>query len=260
LHYRADWLVWLRANNLIIAQRVFDRLRKVLPEEVTTTTFVPQHSQRGMWECRFSTGEWEMPFAEAVVKCMALAGLVAKPYEWHYEFEDGQFTGYFRKGSPDYPGTWLTGLEWADFTLRDVSEPVEPPNIVHEDMYGISGEYTIGIQAEMRNEWQPPVDPADARTNVSVTFASGAKWIATFVTFQHVETLRRKFQEDGECLRGRYLHINDMILVEDVSRECIEAVIRHLLSNREFERAFRLEWSDVRGCNDDVEECADDVE
>lgn len=259
MSYRMDWQVWLRANKKESAQRLLNRLLKAIDEQVSITSFMPQHGQRGIWECCFSTAEWDVPFAEAVVRCMQMAATVAKAYEWKYApigqsaLDGDLFSGFFVVTHPSSPGTWLTGLQWAGFTLAPADSPMPAPQPDIDNAYGIAYAYTVWIEAE---HWQNGVkspnlpksdwSPEDACSDVHVTFENGAFWIATFITYQHVETLRRKFHDTGECLNGRYMHIDDMVLVEKISRECIEEVICNMLQKREFDRAFRLEWTNVK--------------
>src|SRR5688572_26728701 len=97
-------------------------------------------------------------------------------------------------------------------------------------------EYTIWIGAE---QWAPGQwIPHDDVTDAIVTFRSGSRWVATFCAFRHVETLRRKFAGDGQCLGGKYVWLSDLILVDDTSRASLEAVIRDLLASGEFQSAF----------------------
>jgi len=45
-------------------------------------------------------------------------------------------------------------------------------------------EYTIWIEAEV---WEPGSwDPADANSDVAVTFADGSRWFATVFTYRNV--------------------------------------------------------------------------
>jgi hypothetical protein len=97
--------------------------------------------------------------------------------------------------------------------------------------------YSIWIEAE---EWAPGQwDPLDDNSDVRVTFDSGDVWYATFVSYRNVLTLSRNWAATGENLGGRYLAITDMILVDEVSRPRIEAVVADLLEERAFEVTFR---------------------
>lgn len=99
-------------------------------------------------------------------------------------------------------------------------------------------EYQIWIEAEAwaRGEW----NVTDDATDVHVRFADGGEWVATFITYLHLQTLRERFRKSGECLGGRYLWITDMLPVEEVSRPAIEEVVRELLATGEFYSIFRL--------------------
>ena len=81
--------------------------------------------------------------------------------------------------------------------------------------------------------------PADDNTDVTVTFADGTPWFATFLTYANVVTLTEKNRRTGECLFGRYFWALDMILVDEVSRERIEEVVAHLIATGEFTSVFR---------------------
>jgi hypothetical protein len=96
--------------------------------------------------------------------------------------------------------------------------------------------YTVWLEAE---HWEPGSwNPVDTNTDVDVTFADGTSWVATFFTYANIATLRARYQESGECLSGKYFWASDMLLVGEVSRLRIEAVIDHLLKECEFERIF----------------------
>ena len=98
-------------------------------------------------------------------------------------------------------------------------------------------EYTVWLEAEQwkRGEWTPDDDSTDA----IVTWKDGSRWGATFVAYQHIQTLTEKNKRTGECLSGAYLWMREMILVDQVSRSRIEAVIQHLITSGEFTQVFR---------------------
>ena len=96
--------------------------------------------------------------------------------------------------------------------------------------------YEIWIEAE---HWSPGQwVPRNANSDVVVTFADGSRWTATFVSYDNVSAMRLKNQETGECLAGRYFWAADMVLVDEVTRNRIEAVVQDLISAGEFEAAF----------------------
>lgn len=98
-------------------------------------------------------------------------------------------------------------------------------------------DYTVWIEAE---HWAPGQwTPADDNTDATVTLADGTRWFATFLTYANIATLTAKNRRTGECLSGRYFWARDMILVDEVSRERIEAVVAHLIATGEFASVFR---------------------
>lgn len=94
----------------------------------------------------------------------------------------------------------------------------------------------IWIEAEQwaEGEWNQEDDNSD----VIVTFATGEMWVASFFPYSNIQTLTEENKGTGECLGGTYLWASDMILVEELSRSRIEAVIDDLLSEDEFREVF----------------------
>jgi len=98
--------------------------------------------------------------------------------------------------------------------------------------------YLIWIEAE---EWAPgECDQSDCNSDVIVSFEKDGEWVATFFTYQNLSTLAKKNESTGECLNGKYFWATDMILVDELSRERVEEVVSHLISEGEFESAFRI--------------------
>jgi hypothetical protein len=96
--------------------------------------------------------------------------------------------------------------------------------------------FQVWIEAE---HWAPGQwEPSDDVTDTIVTFADGRRWTATFCAFAHIAKLRQNLAENGECLRGKYLWVADLILIDSTSRESIETAIHDLLAQGEFKAAF----------------------
>lgn len=96
--------------------------------------------------------------------------------------------------------------------------------------------YSLWIEAE---QWPDGMwTPADANSDVIVTFENGERWVATFFSYQNILSLAKKNRETGECLSGKYFVATDMILIDEVSRERIEEVIADLIKESEFEKYF----------------------
>ncbi|WP_235827940.1 hypothetical protein [Brevibacillus migulae] len=71
-----------------------------------------------------------------------------------------------------------------------------------------------------------------------VTFSNRSKWVASFFTYKNIEKIRRRYQETGENLSGTYFWTTDLILIDEVSRERIEAVIEDLIVEDGFRYVF----------------------
>ena len=89
------------------------------------------------------------------------------------------------------------------------------------------------------SETQNSADPFDCNSDVIFELNDGSKWIATFFTYQNIETLRKKNQLSGECLNGIYFCATDMILVAEMSEEIIESVLQELLLMNEIDTYCR---------------------
>ena len=99
-------------------------------------------------------------------------------------------------------------------------------------------EYYIWIEVEQwdTGEW----NPIDCHSDVVVSFRQGAEWTATFFTYDNIPKLVEKNRQSGECLQGKYFWATNMILVDAISRERIEEVVKHLIKVGEFESVFNM--------------------
>ncbi|AIQ47926.1 hypothetical protein R70723_19960 [Paenibacillus sp. FSL R7-0273] len=100
----------------------------------------------------------------------------------------------------------------------------------------------IWIEAEM---W--PVgswNHKDGNSDVIVVFPNRSKWIASFFTYQNIETLRQKNIQTGECMNGAYYWSSDMVLIDIITRDRIEQLIDHLNKHDNFQSVFN-QYPDV---------------
>jgi hypothetical protein len=100
----------------------------------------------------------------------------------------------------------------------------------------VQNDYTIWIEAESweAGEWRPE----DSNSDVVVMRSDGSHWVATFVSYQNVETLTQKNKQTREALSGAYFWCSNMLLVDEVSRGRIEEVVHELMRVDEFEAVF----------------------
>ena len=98
--------------------------------------------------------------------------------------------------------------------------------------------YSIWLEAEewAAGEWTP----RDDNTDVIVTFEDGARWVASFFSYQNILSLAEKNRHTDECLGGKYLVATEIILVDEVTRQRIEEVVADLIRRDEFEKHFAL--------------------
>ncbi len=95
---------------------------------------------------------------------------------------------------------------------------------------------SIWIEAEewAEGEWSP----VDQWSDAIVTLEDDSQWVASFVTYRHIETLRERDRQTGECLCGSYFWMTDLIIINEISRVNIERVVNDLLVTGEFRIAF----------------------
>lgn len=81
--------------------------------------------------------------------------------------------------------------------------------------------------------------PDDDNSDVVVRFTDNSRYIATFFTYTNIERLRRKNEQTGECLNGKYFWGSDMVLIDKIDRKSILSVIDYMLQTEEFYLAFK---------------------
>jgi hypothetical protein len=83
------------------------------------------------------------------------------------------------------------------------------------------------------------VDEQKDDTDVIVAFTNGEKYIASFFAFHALGLLRKRNEEKGDFLNGKYFWSQSMVLIDDCSRQSIERVVDHLLQKGDFKAVFR---------------------
>ena len=94
----------------------------------------------------------------------------------------------------------------------------------------------IWIEAEEWADGEWNID--DDNSDVIVTLANGEKWIATFFTYKNIMRLKEGHRTTGECLDGIYFWASDMILIDELTRDKIERVVKELIATENFMTAF----------------------
>ncbi|MEL6639445.1 MAG: hypothetical protein AAFW73_17720 [Bacteroidota bacterium] len=83
------------------------------------------------------------------------------------------------------------------------------------------------------------LDYRNHNTDVVVQFVSGRRFIATFFTYQNIETIVQQNETSGDFLAGKYFWANNMLLLDDCSLPSVTAVVRELLEEGEFHQVFK---------------------
>lgn len=96
--------------------------------------------------------------------------------------------------------------------------------------------YKVWIEAEEWAEGQWDIN--NGNTDVIVKFDNGSRWVASFFTYSNIAKLVEKDKQTGECLSGKYFWSSDMLLVDVISRDRIEEIIKHFIEEDSFESIF----------------------
>lgn len=94
----------------------------------------------------------------------------------------------------------------------------------------------IILSSEMRNK--PEGNVEDAFTDVLVKMENGELFGASFFSYDYIEQLRHQHSNNGYYLSGSYFWAERMILVEDCDKARIENIIREMIDEGDFLRAF----------------------
>lgn len=81
-------------------------------------------------------------------------------------------------------------------------------------------------------------DVIDDNLDVEVKFSDGSRFTATFFTLENLSSLFTKNKQTGECGNGTYLWAKEMIIVQRLDQETMDATVRGLLRDGELESAF----------------------
>ncbi|MEO1517066.1 MAG: hypothetical protein AAFV95_18730 [Bacteroidota bacterium] len=80
---------------------------------------------------------------------------------------------------------------------------------------------------------------ADGSTDVIVSFRNGDRYAASFLSYDAVARLRQEHLQSGDFLKGKYLWINNLLLIESCNRQTIDEVVDFLLDEGDFPMVFR---------------------
>ena len=81
--------------------------------------------------------------------------------------------------------------------------------------------------------------PDSGNTDVIIVLEDGAKYTASFFTYDYIEHIRNMNMMTGEYLGGKYYWAKNMVLVEECSPEIIKPVVMEIIEEGEFSEVFR---------------------
>ncbi len=82
------------------------------------------------------------------------------------------------------------------------------------------------------------IDPADDNVDVTVDFATGERYAATFFTVENLKALMERYRESGECANGLYFWSSHMIVIQRLTKVKVDRAIQDLIQSGELPSAF----------------------
>lgn len=82
-------------------------------------------------------------------------------------------------------------------------------------------------------------DISNENTDVIVLMENGKKYIASFFTYDNIEKLKKEHQRSGEYLSGKYFRADNMVLIDQCSKEAVREVVEHMIDEGDFYIAFK---------------------
>lgn len=87
------------------------------------------------------------------------------------------------------------------------------------------------------------LNPRDGNVDVDVIIDK-RRYRATFFTVDNLRTLMTAYRSSGECNNGSYVWACNMIVVERITEEVIDATVADLLRSGEFKSVFAGPYAD----------------
>lgn len=84
-----------------------------------------------------------------------------------------------------------------------------------------------------------PFDPRKETVEVRLNTRDGQEYSANFTARDFIDYIFEKNKRTGECAKGTYFCMPNMILVEEISEQNIRATIDDLINNLEIETHFK---------------------
>lgn len=82
------------------------------------------------------------------------------------------------------------------------------------------------------------LDADDYNVDIEVVFDSDERYMATLFTVENLKTLMNRHKHSGECNSGTYFWAVDMVIVEQLTLESIQELVRYLIANDELSYTF----------------------
>lgn len=228
MSYRIDWRVIFRAISRGDAELFVRNVLIEFPESTNIISINPWPGVGAEWECYFVTPPMDISCAEVIRKSFTLGKTLG--YLWNLPTmeELGLFDELIRAtmhSSVPKRNSKFVDLEYATFRVVDATVPMICPEPLREREPLDDKKYTVQIRDCDIDE----CSLVDAATTAIIHFEDGSIWKARFVTYQHVETLRKEYVKTGVCNGGRFVAVENMILVEHIDRATIEETVHYLI-------------------------------
>ena len=80
-------------------------------------------------------------------------------------------------------------------------------------------------------QWSGGYDENDCNSDVVFELSDGSRWVATFYTYQNLNSIANKNKTTGECLCGEYFYADKPIFISKMKKEIIISVLNDIISH-----------------------------
>jgi len=77
----------------------------------------------------------------------------------------------------------------------------------------------------------------DDNVDAIVSLPTGEKRTVTFFTVKNLQSIMERHRSTGECLSGKYFWATDMVIVRDLRRVTLDAVVADMIESGELNSA-----------------------
>ena len=95
------------------------------------------------------------------------------------------------------------------------------------------------IHLSIDGENDPDIDYKNGNSDVIVEFQNGETYVATFFTYENLESMRLQNKISGGFMKGKYFWKENMVFIDNCSQKNVQLVIQNMIEEGDFQSVFR---------------------